>query len=195
MKYLFPAFFLCLAGCAVSQFSKIEKTPVSVTGQSSVATPQEGVNFYGEIIDLHGLESALLSWQDRIKSNGYETIWKLGDSVEASISLRTDPSKDTTYIGFSGCNGQGAAYAGVSEFKFIESYPPTVKFCLVGVLDDSGKPSWEAIDHSKGAVADNMFTAISPSIHGYKISEDGQVLSLLDQNDIALVVAKKGAQQ
>jgi len=172
-----------------------------VESSSAQSAVEQNISFSGSVIKMHGLEQALNDWRDGLSARGYETAWKPDQSAYEGGGLgnvmvlyfSTNVKANQTSIGFQGCNSQSGAYAGVLEFNLREVSPPTTLFCLVEIVDETGKHSRESVDYNRGMVADNMFSALVPLFHGYEMSEDGRTLSLTDKDNIVLVVATKGA--
>lgn len=87
-------------------------------------------------------------------------------------------NEDTVSITFQSCNGTSARYEVEGKALSHKGIGQTMRACERVVVDKSGK---RATVYTP-MFADEWFASIAPKITGYSVSEDGQSLTLMDEN-------------
>ena len=201
MKYILLTLAAGLSACAVSPKSTsvaIAEAPAKI----SLASQLNG--------DLHTLHRDTAPYWDIVSFTGFEEmmrkaydtdIYDGGNYGEIDLNLpdidfdeffefsgfaHVYGHEGKVYITYHSCNGISARYEIEDGSLAYKRYGETMRACERTVIGKSGK---RATVYTL-MFADDWFASIAPKITGYSVSEDGQSMTLTDENQDVLAEFK-----
>ena len=182
MRYILVALLGLLAACAAPQKMNLHE-------MSADEAP------YWNLVTLRGLDDALLKiYEDQYftlseKPQGYDLEFDKNEIDHESFKkvggfVRILKRDDLVYVNFQSCNGISARYKIKKRVWVHQTTGSSMRSCERTVVGKSGKVTVAATP----MLADHIFFQLAPEIKGYHVSDDGQMLTLLDADDNALGV-------